>query len=85
MITGSPLVTGLCYVCLGITCFDLKMEKTLMMLSFHSFRAVPVEKLVKEIKKTKNNNKKGRISNDSLLFAFNILKDLLCVCMSCSN
>lgn len=29
--------------------------------------------------------KKVRISNDSSLFAFNILEDLLCVCMSCCN
>lgn len=50
---GSALVTGLCFVCLGITCFDLKVEKSLMILSFHSFRAVTFEKLVKEIKKKK--------------------------------
>lgn len=55
-----------------------------MILSFHSFRAVTIEKLVKEIKKEKKKIP-GRISDYSLLFAFNILKDLLCVCVSCSN
>lgn len=67
---------------LGIICFDLQMEKSLMILSFYLFRAVTIEKLVKAFKKGK---KKGRISNDSLFFAFNVLKDLLCVFMSCSN
>lgn len=48
-VTGSALVTGLCHVCLDMICFDFQMEKGLMILSFHSFRAVTIEKLVKEI------------------------------------
>lgn len=59
-----------------------RWEKGLKTTSFHSFRAATLQKLVKEIKKQKEN---GRISNDSLLFALDILKDLLCVCMSHCN
>lgn len=64
-----PLVTGLCYVCLGITCFDLQMKKSLMILSFHSFRAVTSEKLVKEIEKKKEKAESAMI-HSSLLLTF---------------
>lgn len=50
-VTGSAFVTGLCRVFGHVVCFDFQMEKGLMILFFHSFRAVTIEKLVKEIKK----------------------------------
>lgn len=52
---------------LGITCFDLQMEKSLMMLSFYLFRAVTIEKLVKAFKRGKKKAESAMIHSFLLL------------------
>lgn len=68
--------------CMGVVCVVLQVGEGLKTTWFCSFWATAFQRLVREIFGEK---KKVRISNDSSLFAFNILEDLLCVCMSCCN